>query len=183
MRTALLMTAAALALTACGHKADNAAAPDANVAMADNIAIPATAPVATSDFVKNAALGDMYEIASSKLAATMASSADVKKFAAAMITAHTATTAGLKAAIAKDGVKDKPPAALDADHQALIDALKATKGADFDALYKTQQTDAHNNALALMEGYATTGDQAALKTFASETAPKVKTHLDMLGKM
>jgi putative membrane protein len=200
MRTALLMTAAALALTACGPKADNTATADSNMAAADNMTVAANdsmdsnamgdgsngsmaTAVATPDFVKNAALGDMYEITSSKLAATMASSADVKKFAANMITAHTATTAGLKAAIAKDGVKDTPPAALDAEHQGLIDALKATKGEAFDALYKSQQTDAHTKTLALMQGYAAGGDQAALKAFASDTAPKVQMHLDMLGKI
>ncbi|MDB5715934.1 MAG: hypothetical protein JWO15_3331 [Sphingomonadales bacterium] len=196
MRTVLLLTAAALALTACGHKADNTAATDSNLTISDNMTVAenetadnaamqsaGSASVSAADFVKNAALSDMYEIASSKLAATMATSAGLKKFAAEMITAHTATTAGLKAAIAKDGVKDMPPKALDPEHQALIDALKATKGADFDALYKSQQTDAHTKALALMQGYATSGDQMALKAFASDTAPKVKSHLDMLKSM
>jgi putative membrane protein len=190
MRTALMMTAAALALTACGHKADNTSAADSNLAMTDNMAAIANddnamtpAAASTPDFVKNAAMSDMYEIASSKLAATMSNSSAVKKFAAQMIAAHTATTAGLKAAIAKDGVTDSPPAKLDAEHQALVDALKATKGDAFDALYRSQQTDAHTKALALMKGYATTGDQAALKAFASDTAPKVKSHLDMLTAM
>jgi putative membrane protein len=196
MRTALLLTAAALALTACGHKDDNTAATDSNMSASDNMTVAenestdnsamqsaGSATVSSADFVKNAALSDMYEITSSKLAATMATSADLKKFAAQMIAAHTATTAGLKAAIAKDGVKDMPPKMLDAEHQALIDALKATKGADFDTLYKSQQTDAHNKALALMQGYATSGDQPALKAFASDTAPKVKAHLDMLTSM
>lgn len=192
MRTALLLTAAAIALTACGQKADNAAVSDSNMAMTDNMAVAANdsadngammLSASTPDFVKNAALSDMYEIASSKLAATMATSAGLKKFAAEMITAHTATTAGLKAAIAKDGVTDAPPKALDAEHQALIDSLKAVKGEAFDTLYKSQQTDAHTKALALMQGYATGGDQAALKAFASDTAPKVKSHLDMLTAM
>lgn len=200
MRTALLITAAALALTACGPKNDNTMTTDGNMAMTDNMTVAANdsmdsnamgdgstgamaSAVATPDFVKNAALGDMYEIASSKLAATMASSADVKKFAANMITAHTATTAGLKAAIAKDGVTDTPPAALDAEHQGMIDALKATKGEAFDTLYKSQQANAHTKTLALMQGYSAGGDKPALKAFASDTAPKVKMHLDMLGKM
>lgn len=195
MRNILMVTAAALALTACGPKADNGAA--TNVAdtavVGDTMTVAAndssdgngamTASASTPDFVKNAALGDMYEIASSKLAATNASAEGIKTFASEMIAAHTATTAGLKAAIAKDGVKDKPPVALDAEHQALIDALKSAKGEAFDTLYKSQQTDAHTKALALMQGYATTGDQPALKAFASETAPKVKMHLDKLNKM
>jgi putative membrane protein len=209
MRTALLVTAAALALTACGPKAStNTATADSNAMAGDTMAgggamagdsmagtnttVAAndtggngamTGSASAPDFVKNAALSDMYEITSSKLAATMASSPAVKKFAANMIAAHTKTTAGLKAAIAKDGVQATPPAALDAEHQALVDALKAVKGDAFDALYKSQQTEAHTKTLALMQSYATTGDQAALKAFASDTAPKVKMHLDMLNGM
>lgn len=192
MRTGLMLTAAALALTACGPKTTTDNSADMNLVATDNMMVAPndgmengamSAAVSTPEFVKNAALGDMYEIASSKLAATSATSAGIKTFAAEMITAHTATTAGLKAAIAKDGVKDAPPAALDAEHQSLIDALKATKGDAFDALYKSQQIDAHNKTLALMEGYALGGDQPALKAFASDTAPKVKAHLDMLNKM
>lgn len=192
MRTGLMLTAAALALTACGPKTTTDNSADMNLVATDNMMVAPndgmengamSAAVSTPEFVKNAALGDMYEIASSKLAATSATSAGIKTFAAEMITAHTATTAGLKAAIAKDGVKDAPPAALDAEHQSLIDALKATKGDAFDALYKSQQMDAHNKTLALMEGYALGGDQPALKAFASDTAPKVKAHLDMLNKM
>lgn len=200
MRAVLLITAAALALTACGSKSQSADAnlTDSNTAMTDNMSDntmvaandsgangtadngAATAAVATPDFVKNAALSDMYEITASKLAVSMAQSADVKKFAANMITAHTATTAGLKAAIAKDGVKDKPPVALDPDHQAMITALKGATGPAFDTAYKAQQTTAHTNALALMQSYAASGDQPALKSFAASTAPKVQSHLDML---
>ncbi|WP_293882378.1 DUF4142 domain-containing protein [Sphingomonas sp.] len=193
MRNVLMVTAAALALTACGPKAaDNSNLAADTTGMNDSMTVAANdsvdngammASASTPDFVKNAAMGDMYEIASSKLAATMATSAGLKKFAAEMITAHTATTAGLKAAIAKDGVKDMPPAMLDAEHQGMIDGLKGAKGETFDTLYKSQQTEAHTKALALMHGYATGGDQAALKGFASDTAPKVQTHLDMLNKM
>jgi len=205
MRTVLTITAAALALGACGPKAgtDNATAindtmtvpmnedgnassgtvinegPTNGTAMGEGGAATMTVDTA-SDFVSKAAMSDMYEIASSKLAATRASSPGVKKFATDMIAAHTATTAALKAAKAKDNVIAMPPVKLDAEHQALIDALTAAKGAEFDSAYIAQQTNAHTETLAMMQSFATSGDQPALKAFAGDTAPKVKMHLGMV---
>ena len=43
-----------------------------------------------------------------------------------------------------------------------------------------QQTNAHREALMLMEGYAQMGDNAELRQFASTTAPKIRMHLDMI---
>lgn len=194
MKAVILSTVAALALAGCAkHDDGNVAVADSNAAMNEAIATDTGNTVAAStmgamqndaaSFVMAAAQSDMYEIAASKMAATQAASADVKKFAAMMVDAHTATTAGLKAAITKGGVRVTPPAAPDADHQALLDALKGKSGADFDTLYLTQQREAHAKALATMQDYAVNGDNDALKSFAADTAPKVQSHLDMLGKM
>ena len=191
MRATLLLLTTALTMSACGPKA-NDTTPNVNsvatMGSTDNaMSAPdnsATAmPVSTADFTPQAAMSDMYEITSSKLATTMATTPALKAFATKMIAEHTATTKALKAAKAKDNVIALPPVKLDAEHQSLVDALKGTKGADFDTLYKTQQTDAHTKTLALMQGYAANGDKPALKAFAADTAPKVKSHLDMLTVM
>ena len=191
MRTAILMATTTLALAACGPKA-NDTTPNANaMASSDNMMVmpgegdnsAAMESVSTEDFVAKAAMSDMYETTSSKMAASMATTPALKSFAKQMIDAHTATTRELKAAKAKDNVIAMPPATLDAEHQALIDALKGAKGAAFDTLYRTQQTDAHTKALALMQAYAASGDKPAVKAFAAATAPKVKSHLDMLTAM
>ncbi len=197
MRTMTMMMFAPLALAACGQKAATVDASNSMTSTGDvtvpandvadastgNMGDAAAMPVATPEFVTKAAMGDMYEIASSKLALTQASSPAVKKFAQSMIDAHTATTKGLKAAIAKDKVTATPPAALDVEHKADIDALTAANGDAFDTLYKTQQTAAHEKALALHSGYASGGTDVALKAFAADTAPKVQMHLDMLKAM
>ena len=62
--------------------------------------------------------------------------------------------------------------------QGKLDALKAVKGADFDKLYISQQIPAHEAALQLMQGYAATGDNEAVKGFATKTAPVIQHHLD-----
>lgn len=188
MKSSLFLCAATLALAACGSKTDTTIA-NVNDTTVDNMAMSVndtaamTGTPSTADFVTKAANSDMYEVEAGKLAKTMATDAALRKFGGDMVDAHTATTAGLKAAIAKEDPGVKPPAAMDGEHQAMIDALKTAKGADFDTLYRSQQADAHGKALELMKGYAVGGDNAALKAFAADTAPKVQMHIDMLHKL
>lgn len=197
MRTALLIATAALALTGCKRTADNSSAnatvgatnadETANVngasktGMMDTATNTADASLTTTsaDFVKNAAMSDMFEIMSSKLAVMSGTTAKVKQFGQEMVTAHTKTTRELKAARATDKETAELPTALDAEHQALIDTLRKQTGAAFDATYKQQQIDAHTKTLALMQSYASSGDKPALKAFATKTAPVVAEHIKM----
>ncbi|WP_066810287.1 DUF4142 domain-containing protein [Sphingomonas asaccharolytica] len=131
------------------------------------------------EFADKAAKSDAFEIAAAKLAKTNADSADVKKFAATMIEAHTGSTAKIKAAAAKATPEIKPDPTLTADQQSKLDDLGKLKGKDFDKAYVDGQISAHEDALSLMKGYADKGDTPSLKTAAGEIAPKVQDHLNM----
>jgi putative membrane protein len=135
--------------------------------------------VSTAAFVENAARGDIYEIRASKLAMERSKSRPIKQFAAEMIKAHTKTTAGLKAAVAKGHVRVRVPTDLDARRQGLFNNLHASSGVEFDRRYVAQQIAAHTEALDLMKGYARHGDNKVLKAAAGKTAPLVSSHLDM----
>lgn len=174
---------AALSLAACGQKtetkgaatpAEQAATPDANPAA--TIATPAdeaAAPV----FVEKASASDLFEIEAAKLAQATSKNAEVKKFAADMIAAHTKSTAALKKAIADAGQTTLVVVTvLPADLQAKLDDLK--KAANFDKAYLENQVDAHQGALNLMQRYAQDGDVPAIKAFAAATAPTVQQHYD-----
>lgn len=145
----------------------------------------ATAAAANSAeaYVTNAALSDMYERESSKLAGATSQSTGVKAFARQMIADHTATTAEVKTIIASDKLGLTPPARLDSRRQGFIDNLKAAPADGFDKVYLAQQVAAHREALTLHRSYADDGDNAALKAFAVKTAPKVQMHLDMVEKL
>lgn len=176
---------AALSLAACGPKADPAAT---DTVAADQAAMPAAdaAPAAVTmatDFVPMAAASDMFEIEAAKVAQTKSTNAEVKKFAAEMIAAHTKSSADLKKAIADSGQTMTPPATLPADKQAMLDSLKAADAASFDKMYVDGQVAAHQEALNLMQGYADGGDVPAIKAFAAATAPVVKGHHDMARMM
>jgi len=181
--------ALAVALAACSQKAqDHTANAVTDIGsdidnFADNTvdaAGDALNPTPTGqEFADKAAKSDAFEIAAAKLARTDADSAEVKKFAATMIEAHTASTAKIKAAAAKAKPEIKPDPTLTSALQSKLDDLGKLKGADFDKAYVDGQISAHEDALSLMKDYADKGGTPSLKTAAGEIAPVVQEHLDM----
>jgi len=141
---------------------------------------PATSGVAsspaTADFVKKAAISDMFEIQSSKLAQQKAD-AQSKRFAGDMVKDHSKTTSELKSLVQKGGVQAQLPTALDAEHQQKLDQLKSASGADFDRMYDTMQKQAHQDAVAMFQSYAANGDNPQLKRWAAKTLPHLQNHL------
>lgn len=178
----LISAAAALALSACGGGTDtadaDAVATDTAMAGDTTTATPAGAAASAMTaqaFADKQAASDMFEIEAGKLAQSMGKSQAVKDFGTMMVTEHTKSTADLKAAAGQaSGVTVTPK--LDAMQQSNLDALK-NAGDQFDATYKQQQVQAHEMALATLQGYAQNGDAEALKQFASKTASVVEKHL------
>lgn len=181
---------AALSLSACGEKAeqkadsamrDTEAAVSGAVNSTDNAIDNAGQALMSTpngqEFADKAAKSDAFEIAAAKLAATNAQSPQVKAFAEMMITAHTGSTAKIKAAAAKATPAITPNAALTEDQNEDLAELKGLKGADFDKEYVDGQVDAHEDALKLMRKYAADGTVAPLKMAAGEIAPNVEKHL------
>ena len=188
----LLLTAAAASLAiasaACTKQSDDNVATDTtintdmsvdNVALTDNM----MAPMAATDFASTIAASDMYEIAAGKLAQTMATNEACKKFGAMLVTDHTKSSAMLKIAAAGATPPVSLATTMPTELQAKLDALKAAKGAAFDTLFVEQQKDGHQKALDALKSYASSGDQASLKSFATDAAPVVQAHLDALNAM
>lgn len=132
----------------------------------------------TADFVREAAISDLFEIQSSQLARQKASGG-VVSFADRMIQDHGKTSADLKSFVATGAVKADLPSALDASHQKKLDSLRNENGAEFAKDYSDDQVSGHKTAVDLFERYAKNGDNATLKQWASETLPTLKEHLQM----
>jgi putative membrane protein len=132
----------------------------------------------TQDFVAQAAMSDMLEIESSKLAQERADDKS-KQFAAKMVKDHTETSTELKSLVQGGKVKATLPAGMDKSHQDKLDKLKGLNGADFDKQYDDMQVSAHKDAVSLFERYGKSGDNADLKAFASKTLPHLQEHLKM----
>ena len=144
---------------------------------------PAAGTPSTQDFVTKVAISDMFEIQSSQLALSKQADADTKPFAEKMVQDHQKTSTELKALVEGGKVKAALPAALDAEHQKMLNDLKAKSGKDFDQSYDQIQLKAHGDAVALFEAYAKGGDSSELKSWAANTLPHLKEHLSMAEKL
>lgn len=184
MRKALLLAASLLAVTACnGQDAqDQPMAADTGMAGSGAAGMAGEQVPAAQEFVQAAAMSDMFEIASSKLALERAAGTPTRQFAQMMVDDHTKSTQALKQAVAASGRTIPMPTELDSEHQAQADILKSLNGADFDREYLSQQTAAHRKALSMLKAYGAGGDTAELRQFAQSTIPAVQMHHDWLDQ-
>jgi putative membrane protein len=135
----------------------------------------------TEDFIKEAAMSDMLEIESSKIAQDKGD-AEEKKFAGEMITDHTKTSTELKAMVSGD-MKAAIPTGLDDSSQKKLGKLRDSKPKDFASEYDPMQVSAHKDAVSLFDRYAKGGDDPKLKDWAGKTLPTLQHHLDMAQAM
>jgi putative membrane protein len=183
----VLLSAATVSLAACGHKTDTTTTnTDTTVTTSNTDAtMNAAAPAASASqtFVNTAAASDAFEIATSKLALDTSKSAAIKKFADAMIKAHTGSTAKLKGITAALTPPLTPDPTLTADQQSTLDGLKSKTGSDFDSAYAAAQVAAHTATLAAVKAYGANGDVPQIKDFANGLVPTVTAHLNMANAL
>ena len=129
----------------------------------------------TQDFVKQATVGTVFEIESSKLALKKSHDKDIKSFAQHMIDDHTKAGKDMKVALKKSNIKPAPMK-LDTTHAKILNDLKATSAKNFDAKYVAEQTSAHDETIALFTNYSEQGNDPALKDFATNTLPTLDQH-------
>jgi putative membrane protein len=146
-------------------------------------AAPAMAQSTTpAGYVAAAGAGDLYEKTSSQLVLQSTRNAGIRSFARMMVTDHAKSTAMVKAAATKSGVRPAPPALTPAQNE-MVTQLRNATGAARDQAYLTQQRTAHQQALALHRGYAADGGAAPLKATAAKIVPVVQHHIEMLQGM
>ncbi|MDQ3078118.1 MAG: DUF4142 domain-containing protein [Pseudomonadota bacterium] len=127
-------------------------------------------------FLFKAGAGDIFEIVTSSMAVQKSTNPAVRAFAAMIIADHTNATNTALATAAAAGVMAPPPE-LSPMQKDMIGQLMAAAPATFDRVYLSQQVPAHQQALALLQGYAARGDVPALRTAATQTVPVVAGHL------
>ncbi len=159
-----------------------AAAPAIAQTSASEVQIDTMAPMTADMFVMAAASSSTFEIESSQLALDRAQDEAVRVFAEQMIEDHTAATRELSAVVEQAGLEPPVPE-LAAQHQEMLDQLQEAEGEEFDALYGTLQIQAHEEAIALHQAYAESGDDEALREFAAQTLPTLEEHLSMAQEL
>ena len=155
-----------------------ALAADPPVAKAAKGAADSAVSAQDREFATKAAQAGHAEVTAGKLAASKASSGDVKKFATQMVDDHTKSGDELKPIAESKGIK--LPAEPDAAHKQLAARLEKLQGAEFDRVYVAEAgVKDHKAAVDLFTAQAKNGKDPELKAFAQKTLPTVEHHYKM----
>lgn len=141
----------------------------------DNVAVGDMTPEDARTYAEMAAASDMFELESSRLALTRAQDPALRQFAQMMIDDHSRTSQQLMAA-ARTADISLTPSLMPMQRQ-MLDELQQANGQTFDRLYRTQQIQAHEMAVALHGNYARSGNNPALRGVAAAATPIVTQHL------
>jgi putative membrane protein len=170
-RLATLLPAALFGVAACSSPSG----------LSETTGPAATLSATDRTFISQAAYGSLGEIALGEVAQERGGSAAVREFGQMMVTEHTKMNEDLIAiASAKDVT---PPSAPDPGRQAVSEQLGALRGAQFDRQYIQQQLADHETTLTLFKGEAASGQNPALRAFASRYAPVVQEHIAELRQL
>lgn len=128
-------------------------------------------------FVEQASTGGMAEVELGKLAERKSQDPAVKGFAQRMIQDHTKANNQLISLAKQAGTP--LGSSLDAEHEGVRATLEKLDGHQFDVAYVDGQVQDHQKTAQLLEWEIGSGQDMALKRFASETLPTVLQHLQM----
>lgn len=130
------------------------------------------------EFMEKAAQLGLAEVEASQLAASKASSQQVRNFAKQMVEDHTKANRELQQIASKKGVK--LPTATDDDHQDKLKELKKLSGAKFDEAYMANAgVKDHDRTIDLYEDAQKDVKDPELKAFIARTLPVLKQHHQM----
>jgi putative membrane protein len=131
------------------------------------------------EFVKDAAIGGLFEVELGKIAEQNAQSQEVKQFGSRMVRDHSKVNDRLKSIAAKQGIE--LPQQLDRNHEQQRDRLSKLQGAAFDHAYMADMVKDHNADISAFRHEAQSGRDHALKEFATKTLHVLGRH-DQLAK-
>ncbi|KPA87568.1 MULTISPECIES: DUF4142 domain-containing protein [Pseudomonas] len=149
----------------------------AGLALALGMASLQVQAATSNDFVDAATESGISEVVLGKLAQEKSHSADIKQFAAKMVSDHTQANQKLSEIAHKLDIEVP-------DEAALTDKVKKMilewRDESFDKSYVENQLKAHEKAVELFKKEAASSDKAELKAFASETLPTLEHHLEQV---
>ena len=157
---------AAIAMPAFGQ---GSPAPSASASTANK------AP-SSQEFVKKAAMTNMFEIKAGHIAEQKTKNSKVDSYAKMIINDHQKMQNKLQS-MAKNVQGAKIPQKLDQAHQTKINQLQQASGAKFLKTFKQQQVQGHEKGVSMFKAYAQHGQNAHLKQLAKNGVPVLKKHL------
>jgi len=127
-----------------------------------------------ANFLKTAAIINMFEIQAAKVASEHGSSEFTKEFAKEMMADHQGSLEELKEIAANKGVT--LPSDLPKAQQHTINFLSNLTGGDFDTAYRRSQVSGHAMASTFFKNEIDNGHDEDVKSYAVKTLPVVTMH-------
>ena len=128
-------------------------------------------------FVNKAAQGGKAEVTLGQLASQKASNQKVKDFGQRMVTDHSKAAQQLTGIAQKKSIT--PPSSMTSEDQALYKKLQGMSGSEFDKTYMEAMVKDHQKDIDEFQREADSGKDSDVKSFASETLPTLREHLQM----
>lgn len=132
----------------------------------------------TTDFFVTAANSGLAEVRLGEMAAQKATNKKVKDMGRMLADDHRAVNQELKGLARQRNVS--LPDSVGEDKRREIDKLGDKKGRDFDKSYINEMISSHERSVDLFQKQVDNGNDAAVKTFAANTLPRLQMHLDSL---
>lgn len=129
-----------------------------------------------NEFVTFAAQTDMTEAHLGQLAQEQAATQEIKDYGQMLTQDHTKDYDTLTALATKIGAE--VPKGIDAAHNKMIDPMAKLKGKAFDRRFLQAMVKGHEEAIAKYKKEADSGENAALKSYATSTLPALQSHLE-----
>lgn len=133
-------------------------------------------------FLLDAMEGNKAETELASLAQQKAGGAAVREYAQMLQKDHSTANTKLKSIASEVGAADNEPA-LKPEHTQLRDRLSKLEGAAFDKAYMAEMVKDHEKDVQKYQKASTSLQHAALKSYATETLPTLKQHLDQARKV
>lgn len=164
----------------CNNEATDSVeqADSANAAKMDQTQQPLaiTTDEASTNFLVNAANGGMAEVQLGEAAIRKASNPSVKAFGTMMVQEHSAANEKVKSLATQRNVT--LPDSISNEKKREMDKLMEKSGSDFDKDFIKKMVNDHENTIDLFENASDKVSDPEVKTFVSNTLPKLKMHLD-----
>lgn len=142
---------------------------------------PAVAAESAEDFIKDAAQGNMAEMAMGRLAETKAQSTEVKQFAQQLVTDHGKAQDQLKPVAEKHKVK--MPTELSDKHRQDAQRFEKMQGAEFDRAFMAHMVQDHQKEIQKFQQAEKEIKDADVKGYITQSLPVLQQHLAMAQKL
>jgi putative membrane protein len=142
---------------------------------------PGQQPFNDTSFVQKVASGCKAEVMLGKIAEQQGKNEAVKKYGERLVNDHTKANEQLMKVAQSAGIQI--PEKMDEHCQHMVDTFKDYKGTNFDSDFIKSMVTDHEKCIALFTQASKEAKNPAVKEWATETLPVLKTHLEIAKKI